>query len=124
MSAAMQLLVAGSWCLLVSLIVRRAWRSPWADMRVIEIPRELRRSAGRRTLDEVLAAAREELRSNPSITVYTFENGVEHREPACIAAMLRAAIDQLAHITLGVDEFGKAVGKAFASAFKRLDADQ
>lgn len=35
-----------------------------------------------RTLDDILKRAREELRINPSITVYTFDNGVEKRRPA------------------------------------------
>jgi hypothetical protein len=35
-----------------------------------------------RSIDDILAAARHELHTNPTITVYTFENGVEHRRPA------------------------------------------
>lgn len=45
-----------------------------------------------RSLNDIIKRAEAELRINPSITVYTFENGVEQRRPANPWAKFNAAM--------------------------------
>lgn len=59
----------------------------------------------RRSLDDVLKRARAELRINPTIEVYTFDNGVEQRRSANPWAKFNAE----------AYEFAKAGAKAFES---------
>lgn len=62
----------------------------------------------RRSLDELMAVARAELKTNPTITVYTFTSGVEQRRAANPWAGLTAAIKDMA------DDFAR-----FAETFRR-----
>ena len=54
-----------------------------------------------------------ELLINPTITVYTFEDGVEHRQSANPIAQMRAAMELFA-------EAGRAAGERFREAFGPL----
>lgn len=52
--------------------------------------------ANRRSLADIRARARAELADNPTITVYRFANGVEHRRSAYLFAGARHAFQALA----------------------------
>lgn len=66
-----------------------------------------------KTLDDILKRAREELRINPTITVYTFDNGVEQRRSANPWAEFNTAV---ASVTVNFDEMREAFGRITETA--------
>jgi hypothetical protein len=113
----MQLLTGIAFGSLMLTLTWRFNRSEWASMRVVDLPRELRARSGRRTLDEILMAARAELAINPTITFYEIlEDGFEVGGPANPYAGLQSDFRKL---TASFDRMGDSLAK-FRDAFSGI----
>jgi hypothetical protein len=80
------------------------------------------RTAYNRPIEDLLLIARCELQTNPTITVYTFDNGVEKRRLANPWAALRKSMEDFAEAaSTAMERFGESFSKA-AEAFRASEA--
>ncbi|MDZ7886569.1 MAG: hypothetical protein U5N53_28360 [Mycobacterium sp.] len=102
-------MVARGW----SLLTDAAWT---ARLHVRTGRRNLRWWWSGPTVEELTARAAWELATNPTITVYTFDGGVEQRRPGAPWLAVRAAmdscVDALAQLTVGVCDFSDTLRRA------------